>query len=315
MTTAATTTPPAPAAATTKHLPNFIVPGSAKCGSTSLHAYLDAHPQIAMSRPKQTHYFDADGLYEKGLDWYATCFDHVTNEKAIGETTPTYIHGRYIAERINNDLPGVKLLFIFRDPVKRAYSNYWHAYRRGRRIGSFVETMDDPNCRHFWEQSRYAKYLRDYIDVFGRDRCHWILLEQLKSEPNDTLREIWKFLGVDESVRVDEAERGERKNTHKMPRSMALMRFANDHLTPAGQPENVSNYDEEGNLEIHFTTPKFGLIRRALMRVINTVNFKPAEYPPLSDEDAKKVATLFKQDNKEFADITGLDIHTWWKFA
>ena len=162
-------------------LPNFIIGGAAKCASTSLHAYLDEHPEVAMSRPKQTHFWDTDTLYSRGLEHYATYFAHVTDEKAVGETTPSYMHGRYIAERIKAGIPDIRMIFIFRDPVKRAYSNYWHGYRKGRVVGSFADTLDNPDCRHFWERGRYAKFLEDCFDVFGRERCQIDLIRYVRA--------------------------------------------------------------------------------------------------------------------------------------
>ncbi|MCA9311955.1 MAG: sulfotransferase [Phycisphaerales bacterium] len=294
-------------------LPNFIIGGAAKCASTSLHAYLDEHPEVAMSRPKQTHFWDTDTLYSRGLEHYATYFAHVTDEKAVGETTPSYMHGRYIAERIKAGIPDIRMIFIFRDPVKRAYSNYWHGYRKGRVVGSFADTLDNPDCRHFWERGRYAKFLEDCFDVFGRERCHLLLTEQLNKQPHETLEKIWRFLEVDPAFRC--AIAGERRNTHRIPRSMALQRFAYLHLSAAGKPEDNSQYDEDGNLEIHFKYRRFWRARKFATGVINRFNMKDADYPPLDEDTAQRARMKFVDDNRRFADLTGIDIHQWWTYA
>jgi len=294
-------------------LPTFIIGGAAKCATTSLHEYLGQHPDVCVSKLKELHFFDTDTRYAKGLGHYASYFSHHAGEKAIGESSPCYLHGRYIAERINKDLPGVKLLFLFRDPVKRAYSSYWHGYRVGKPMGTFIEAMDDPNCRHTFERSRYWKYLETYFEIFGRDRCLCLLTERLAKEPEQVMKEAYAFLGVDDSFIP--ASLGERENTHRMPRSMAIQRWFFRNVLVQGKPEDVSHYDDEGRLEVRKLERSFPLARRGIGWMIRRFNMKPAQYPPLSDEDAQRVRELYVEDNKRFAELTGLDIERWWPNA
>ena len=243
-------------------LPTFIIAGAAKCGTTSLHSYLGKHPDVCVSTLKELHYFDTDARYEKGLAHYATFFSNWNGEKAIGESSPSYLHGRYIAERIEKDLPGVKLIFLFRDPVKRAYSSYWHGYRMGKPLGTFVESVDDPSSRHTFERSRYWKYLETYFEIFGRERCLCLLTEQLAKEPEAVMSRVFEFVGVDPTF-VPGAL-AERENTHMMPRSMALQRFYFKHIGLQGTSDDVSHYGEDGRLEVRKIERSFPLVRRAL---------------------------------------------------
>jgi len=123
-------------------LPNFIVGGALKAGTTSLNYYLKQHPDVYMSPFKEPRYFAYDpagptngdsGLHfpVTTLEQYAELFAGATNEKAVGEVSPHYIISPIAPRRIHDTLPGVKLIFSLRHPVKRAYSVYWQAVRLG----------------------------------------------------------------------------------------------------------------------------------------------------------------------------------------
>jgi len=264
-------------------LPNFILGGASKSGTTSLAFYLEEHPDIAISRPKEAHFFDSDARVQRGPDDYRRHFEHVTTETAVGDATPAYLHGSHIAERIDRTLPGCRAVFIFRDPVKRAYSNYWHGIARGRALPPFARCIDRDDCRHIWERSRYAKYLRVYVDIFGRDRVHWLLTEQLAAEPRPTLGALYRFLGVDPSF--ENARVGERRNTNRVPRSLWLQRVAYRYFAPGSKPEEVSHFDEQGTLVYRQVDKGPQPVRRALFALLARVNPRPGSYPPMSDEE------------------------------
>src|ERR1044071_5198694 len=102
--------------------PNFIIIGSTKCASSSLHFYLKQHPQILMSNVKETGFFSLQ--YAKGLDFYQQYFEEAAGEKALGETTPTYCFLPFVAERIKQHFPEIKLILTIRNPVDRAFSSW-----------------------------------------------------------------------------------------------------------------------------------------------------------------------------------------------
>src|SRR5688500_4466677 len=107
--------------------PNLIVIGGLKCGTTSLHHYLNLHPQIAMSRPKELNFFVEELNWELGTDWYTSHFDPAADVR--GETSPHYTNRpRFegVAERIAESAPGARLIYMVRDPIKRLLSHYVH---------------------------------------------------------------------------------------------------------------------------------------------------------------------------------------------
>ena len=109
-------------------LPDFVVIGAQKAGTTSLYRMLRKHPQVHMPRTKELHYFDFH--YERGPEWYAAQFRPGRWERRRGEATPNYMWGPLARQRLIADLPSARIIAILRNPVDRAYSHYWHDRRR-----------------------------------------------------------------------------------------------------------------------------------------------------------------------------------------
>src|SRR5688572_19406956 len=105
-------------------LPDFVVIGSMRAGSTSLARYIGAHPSVYMPPKKELHFFDWN--WDRGLDWYRAQFRDATPGAIIGEATPIYIVYREAMERLAKACPEARLLVVLRDPVSRAYSHYWY---------------------------------------------------------------------------------------------------------------------------------------------------------------------------------------------
>src|SRR4051812_29346259 len=123
-------------------MPNFLVCGPPKCASTSLNLYLKQHPEIFMSPVKQTKFFSVH--YHKGTEYYIkTYFSEVTHEKMVGEATPTYSLLPFVAERIRNFNPDMKLIFCLRNPVERTFSGWSMRMNNGTEHLSFREALEE----------------------------------------------------------------------------------------------------------------------------------------------------------------------------
>ena len=118
-------------------LPNFIIAGAEKSGTSSLSFYISEHPDIYIPKIKELHFFDNSDNYSKGFGWYEKQFSGWSGEKAVGECTPFYMFDYSCAEKIKMQFPDIKVLFILRNPADRAYSNYWHQVRGGKEFRSF----------------------------------------------------------------------------------------------------------------------------------------------------------------------------------
>lgn len=179
-------------------LPNFLVIGAMKAGTTSLHAYLREHPQVFVPEKKEVDFFALDDNWAKGLAWYERHFDGVRDELVIGEVSPRYaFHPRFpgAPERIAETLGQPKLIYMLRHPIERIRSMYQHAIASGWDRRPISEALrDDPI---YTDPSRYAMQLDLYLERTPRDRVLLVLAEDLLTERADTMRRIFQFLDVD----------------------------------------------------------------------------------------------------------------------
>jgi hypothetical protein len=192
-------------------LPTLIVAGAQKSGTTTLHDLLRQHPAIFMSSPKELHFFDKH--YDRGLDWYSSCFTPSGAQVHAGESTPFYMYKTVARERMLADLPGVRILCILRDPVARAYSHYWHAREKGpEKSDTFEAALEreprrrertpdgQPAAFSYVDRGRYLDQLRPIAETIGRDRLCVLLMEDLMRDPQATMRGVFEFLDLDAGV-------------------------------------------------------------------------------------------------------------------
>lgn len=221
-------------------LPDFLILGAAKSGTTSLFYYLSQHPNILTpNRKKEVHYFDVN--YNRGIDWYRNHFPQ-SNKRNIGatgvrnlcfEASPSYMIYPPALERIKKDIPSVKLIVLLRDPIERAYSHYLHNVRRGREKLSFSEALEtetkrtsiksytlknlefetiSPGYRYFSyiQTSLYAKKIENIFDLFEKKYVFLIKSRDLLSDPQQTTERVFKFLNVDYLENIDFSQKNTR---------------------------------------------------------------------------------------------------------
>lgn len=212
-------------------IPEFIIVGTMKSGTSTLRHYVSQHPEIYMPSG-EVHFFyeEGRGNWQKGLQWYKSQFQEASPDQITGEKTTTYSYLPDTAERIHDILPDVKLIWIFRDPIDRAYSNYWHAVCGGAEPLGFAEAVRREDERDIWKgyvrRSQYAEQVDRYLDHFDREQMHFCLFEDLKTEPESLLKQLFQFLDVDPrySERLNQRAR---KNVTHIPRSTTFR-----YLTP-----------------------------------------------------------------------------------
>jgi hypothetical protein len=183
------------------HLPNFLIIGAAKSGTTSLHAYLSAHPDICMSQKKELRFFvptDRYGRFDNGVDWYKNNF----NRSALlyGESSPQYtvypkISG--VPERIHSVVGYPKLIYILRDPVNRVLSHYVQIVDEYYPVQDFRAWLSTITERQSYFYSLYFFQLSQYLRIFPRSNILVLVSERLAADPQPTLRSVFDFLGVD----------------------------------------------------------------------------------------------------------------------
>ena len=183
-------------------LPDFIIIGAAKAGTTSLDLYLGLHPDIFMARPKEPRFFvDAAsplGNWDKGIDWYKRLF--VTGKRLCGEASPQYARAPYwpgVPERMAAVVPNAKLIYLVREPMARLRSNYIMNMKRGAVGGSLAEYVDANS--YALDASCYGRQLEGYLAHFPLERILVVESADLDADRLGTLRRIFRFLGADDS--------------------------------------------------------------------------------------------------------------------
>lgn len=183
-------------------LPDFLVVGAMKAGSTTLMDYLVSHHEVGIPND-EINYFDKDVNFEKGIVWYAKWFRNFSKHKIIGEKTPAYCYDPKVVERIHQQNPNMKLVWILRNPVKRTYSNYWHYIRIGKELLSVYDCLEqeeqrvkDDIYKGYFRRSVYADQIERYLEFFPISQMHFIIFEEFVKNPEESLKELSFFLGI-----------------------------------------------------------------------------------------------------------------------
>lgn len=179
-------------------LPNFLIIGAVKAGTTWLSVNLRQHPDIFMAAEKEVKFFTRH--YEKGVDWYAAHFAEWNGQTAVGEATPLYLARSYVPARIKKTLgDNLKFIVSLRHPVDRAHSAFWFQYMRRRTI----EPGDDfltlfRQGKYFLSPGNYFTHLSRYLDYFPLENFLVLIHEEdVSKKPQQGLERCFTFLDVD----------------------------------------------------------------------------------------------------------------------
>lgn len=299
-------------------LPDFLVIGAPKAGTTALHSALDQHPSLHMSPVKEPKFFLTDGpppargggpgdaqTYREHV-WrredYEALFDGAPPGTLRGESTPFYLYDRLAHRRIHRLIPDARLIVVLRDPVERAHSNWAHLRSAGLEpIGDFVAACEAEDRRvaagwaHFWHYlrlSRYGEQLDHLFTVFPREQVHILRYRLLLNEPARALDSICEFLGVPTGMVTAVPKENVTINP---PRSLrhAVMSRAMRAASTAGQylPAAVA---------AALTEP----LERALQQ-------DRRQRQPLTWEERQAVLPLLENDNRLLEKVTERDFSDW----
>jgi sulfotransferase family protein len=206
------------ATAAIRPLPDFLIIGAQKAGTTALYSYLRRHPHLTGPSWKEVSFFDRH--YARGEAWYRGNFPNVmrTRGALVGEASPSYLFHPLAPERVAALVPGVRLVALLRNPVDRALSHYQHEVALGREPLSFEDALDAEEERlrgeverlraepayfsHAWwnytykGRGRYAEQLERWLAVFPREQLLIRSSEELLAEPERTYASVLEFLGA-----------------------------------------------------------------------------------------------------------------------
>lgn len=195
-------------------LPDFIIGGAPRTATTWLYMLADRHPQIAMAKPlrPEPKFFLIDELYARGLPYYAeTWFADLDAGRCLGEKSTNYLESPVAAARIRESVPEVKLIFLLRNPVERAYSNYLWTRKNGLETEDFATALALEPQREaelpdrlryarpfsYFSRGLYADHLCHYYRLFGADRILILRSEDIATKPGEVAAALHGFLGIE----------------------------------------------------------------------------------------------------------------------
>lgn len=283
-------------------LPDFLICGAGKSGTTTLWAVLKRHPDIFMSTVKDIAFFASDvapnSSYEKGLDWYQSLFANASLGQIRGEASAAYLFDPETPQLIQSNIPDARLIFIFRDPSSRAYSHYWQEARKGEDLPSFDEVVAErkPPFDRIVRTGLYGTHLKRYLSYFSREQILCLRYEALRERPETLYSEICTFLRVDFERLPKPYDL--RKNPSMRPRSKWVERvfFRTPWITRLGATLLPRSLHKGA---------------RTALQSLKSLNQEQFRYPPMAPESRHQLQAIFKPEVETLEDILGWDLSTW----
>lgn len=284
-------------------LPDFLIIGAAKSGTTTLWRYLQRHPAIHMLEPKEPEFFAKPEVYARGLEWYKSLFAAAPEGKVCGEASTTYSrwpHFGDVPQRIHDAAPGIKLIYLLRHPVDRAYSHYKHRMRLDVPRMTFEEALEHDAM--FIDTSLYMMQIERFMARFARASLHCVLVEDLRSDPAATLNGIQEFLGLEHDDLAREGAVEANTAEEDAGADFTRQRFGKAfRRVPGARPLS------------RLLSPRVReRLREALVR--SPVGRRTAEgYKPsaLLPETRERLIRRFEEPNRALADFLGRDLSGW----
>jgi hypothetical protein len=296
-------------------MPNFLIIGAMKSGTTALYHYLRQHPQIYMSPKKEPRFFALEGKKPDfrgpkdqervnlgsitNVETYRALFQEVLGETAVGEATPLYLYSPEAPKRIQHYIPDAKLIAILRNPIDRAYSSFMHCTRLGREpLRDFTRALQEEDRRirenwspiwHYKRAGFYYVQLKRYLDTFDKDRIKVYLYEDLQNDPIYTARDAFRFLDVDDTYVPDTSFKynvtGIVKNRllHEYVHEPNWIKSALRPLLPAKLRKRI----------------RYNLKNRNLVK------------PPLTPEMRRQLVGVYREDILKLQELIDRDLSGW----
>jgi hypothetical protein len=280
----------------TKNFPDFIIIGGMKCGTTSLHYYLNCHPDISMSVEKELNFFIYKKNWHKGIDWYQSQFQG--QGKIYGEASPNYTsfpRWTETASLMSKIVPDVKLIYLVREPIQRLISHYVHKLADGgenRPIEEALADFEDNYHNPYICRSRYYLQLEQYLRYFDDANILIITTEELYYYPEQVLPKIFRFLGVSDNINYINC----RKRLHESVLKRRKTALGN-HIAQLPIMAKINNFPP------------------SLRHHVNTLIYfpfsTPVSKPILNSELRQRLIEYLKEDVEQLRQFTGHDFGEW----
>ena len=282
----------------------FIV-GAPKAGTTSLYHYLSEHPEVFMSREKETDFFSNEELKElssyyksksvASLDAYKLQFEGATDAKILGEGSVSYLYYPKVPVKIKEYNPSSKIIIMLRHPVDRAYSHYLMDYRMGLIDVSFEEVMNGKGIeanKVFYQQcielGFYYAQVKRYLDVFGTSNVHLIEYESFKSNTSEEMQKVFEFIDID------------------LIFSPNINKVHNRFLMPS------NNYLKKLYAQVWLRKVLVFILPNNVVEKVKGVFFKQSK-PKLSSVLRNQLLEIYAEDISQLEKMLNLDLSEWRK--
>jgi sulfotransferase family protein len=295
-------------------LPNFLIIGAQKSGTSAIYAYLSQHPQVFASEIKEPAFFAFEGAQRifagpddaragryivRDLERYRRLFRTVGDRARAGEASSIYMYAPQAAERIRHYIPNAKLIAVLRDPVDRAYSAYRHLVRDGRETLSFEEGLAAEPSRtaanwhpifHYKQRGFYYAQLRRYFELFSREQIAVYTYDEFKADPRALLKSMFVFLDIDPDFQPDMSVR---HNVSGIPKSRLLHAIIG---RPSRAKDLVKRLLPAGAQRLHAA-----LMRRNIV----------VTEPRIAPETERALQEEYREDIVQLESLIGRDLSAW----
>lgn len=311
-----------------RRLPEFFIIGAQKSGTASLSALLMSRDDVFICRPREPMFFcrddavthphtflsnrelwssfDWQGNREALLDQYAELFKAARPDQLVGEGSATYLVAEPVAERIASVLPRARLIAMFRNPIDRAYSAYFHHLKNFRVVHSFEEQLKfEP-----WdilETGNYRRHVERFLRWFPKEQLLVLPFEQFVADPQSVFDRVCTFLGLAPTP-INRA--AAKENQALVPRFLGAQKLLNLGL-------RLTRSDFEAApiraLPRRDDRPLPLKVADKALRGLGRVNRGPRKYPPLPAKTRELLREHFARQNAGLSELTGVDFSSYWK--
>lgn len=312
-----------------ERLPDFIIGGAMKAATSTLHYILAQHEKVYIP-DGEVHFFSVDDVtehpalfHEYGAEWavqdyrgqfdryearYRRIFEGAAPDQVIGEDSTVYLASRKAPTRIAEYLPNVKLIFLLRDPVERAYSHYYHALQAGRAIYGFEDALQYGR-RFYITRGLYREQLERYLEVFDREDITVLIFENFIQNMQARIDDLCRWLGLSESLDLSSLS-STQKNASLAPRWPRLMAWQNYVFRSLN--DHNQNHDI-AELPGGETSPAEEFLNRINHR-LRYLNLEEREKPPMSQRARSFLQRLYAQENRGLSELIDIDVGRYWTY-
>jgi len=293
-----------------KHKIDFLVIGAQKSGTTTIYDWLSQHSNIFLPEIKENPYFADDKLYRHGVRYLDVLYKKYSNQKIIGGAYVNLMYFPYVIDRIRDYNPRMKFIVALRNPINRAYSAYWYFRSNGleecdtfekalelekeRITGSFTEQADFTYIEH----GKYADQLKYYLSAFGPEQLLSFFSDELRSNPEEVLGRVLKFLNLDNQTADFNLSR-DSNSAHK-PRFPAFQKFLFSR----------DNWYKQLYLRVLPNSVRM-MIKKTITQKIISWNRSRFQYPPMNPDTRRMLVEFYKPYNAQLKKLIGTYPVSW----